>query len=529
MAEDELAAIVCTGFVLAVALLVSMNLFFVKVIENGTGMTKAGFAGMVIHIDLCPQNFQNLPPHKAMTHLGLSFLVGHSLQAVIGEGSGLESQSSYVGQRSSPIQAWSLALNYPIEGGIITNWDDMEKIWQFAIYNELHTSPEQHAVLLTESPLNPAAKREKMASIMFETFNVPAFYVQMPAVLSLYYGKPTGLVIDSGHGASYAVPIYQDLRCGTLSCLWISLGGISPNASSEISMSEDLTIASPAEYEIVREIKEKRCYVALNYEQEIRNVDTSTALETSFELPDGRILDRGAERFRAPETLFQPSVCHFEGSGIHEIAYSSIARCDPDMHRSLYSHVSLSGGNTMFPGFAERLKKELKSLAPANFEVRVVAHADRRYAAWIGGSILGSLSTFDNLSISRQEYDEFGPAIVHRMSMTAKGYNLRIAFSFEIEHCYLTIFHIASCFMSVVNRTSSVANLWAFGQGEECQVDLFSNPSSVLRMVDISPRISSSVGFPLLALEASRNKSPVCRFDSDSFEYRPMSHLGGDE
>ncbi|KAK6996524.1 actin family [Favolaschia claudopus] len=374
MADDKLAAIV---------------------IENGTGMTKAGFAGYDAPRAVFPS------------------VIGYSRQAVIGVGSGVESKNSYVGDEAQSKRG-ILALNYPIEGGIITNWDDMEKIWQFAISNELRTSPEQHAVLLTESPLNPADKREKMASVMFETFNVPAFYVQMPAVLSLYYGKPTGLVIDSGHGASYVVPIYQGsaLRHAIMP---LDISGRDITECLVRNFNErGFNIASPAEYEIVREIKEKRCYVALDYEQEIRDVDTSTALETSFELPDGRILDRGTERLRAPETLFQPSVCGLEGSGIHETAYSSIARCDPDMHRSLYSHVSLCGGNTMFPGLAERLKKELKSLAPAKFEVRVVAHADRKYAAWIGGSILGSLSTFDNISISRQEYDEFGPAIVHR-------------------------------------------------------------------------------------------------------------------
>merc|ERR1719230_1804265 len=91
---------------------------------------------------------------------------------------------------------------YPIEHGIVTNWDDMEKIWHHAFYNQLRS--------LTEAPLNPKANRERMTQIMFETFQVPAMYVAIQAVLSLYAsGRTTGVVLDSGDGVSHTVPVYE--------------------------------------------------------------------------------------------------------------------------------------------------------------------------------------------------------------------------------------------------------------------------------------------------------------------------------
>jgi actin-related protein len=118
--------------------------------------------------------------------------------------------------------------------------------------------------------------------------------------------------------------------------------------------------------------------------------------------------------FRAPEALFQPSVLGQEAAGIHETTYNSIMKCDVDIRKDLYGNIVMSGGTTMYPGIADRMQKEINALAPSSMKVKIVAPPERKYSVWIGGSILASLSTFQQMWISKQEYDESGPSIVYR-------------------------------------------------------------------------------------------------------------------
>ena len=388
------------------------------VIDNGSGSCRAGFAGDKAPWVLFPCVVGR--PDKS------------SAAAVEDEDEGEDPEpdkpddETYVGG-AAVSRRELLVLHYPIEHGVVTNWDDMEKIWHHAFYNELRVAPEEHPVLLTEAPLNPKANRERMTTLMFETFNVPAMYVNIQAVLSLNAsGRTTGLVVDCGDSATCCTVVYDCYIIPSAS-VRLEFGGRDlTNFMMSILTDRGGYSFTAADFELVREIKEKYCFTALEYEDELdRARESPTTIEKTVELPDGSSMKLGTELLRCPEVLFRfdklsehgtmiPNLVDLNRRGLHELVYQSVAKCELGIRKDLYANIVLAGGSTMFRGIAERMTREIRALAPAAMKVKVVADRERRSSAWIGGSLLVNTKGFENMWVSRSEYDHSGPRIVHQ-------------------------------------------------------------------------------------------------------------------
>eukprot|EP01084_Bolivina_argentea_P226432 382505_1 len=287
-----------------------------------------------------------------------------------------------------------------------------------------------------------------MTQIMFETFNVPSFYVSIQAILSLYAdGRTTGIVMDSGDGVTHTVPIYEGYTLPH-AVLRLDLAGRDiTEYLLKLLNKKGYKLNKSFQREHVEKIKKKLGYVALDYDKELKSFNG----EEEYELPDGNVITIGIERFQFSELLFKPKLIdkYKYYCGIHEMLYQSVMKCDVDIRKDLFNNIVLCGGNMMFKGIDERLFEEMKRFEMicsddlvngylrkyylnnknnkplysdiiclmnkyVSFGCNIIETENRNYSSWIGGSILSSLSTFEEMWITKDEYDEAGPSIVHR-------------------------------------------------------------------------------------------------------------------
>uniref|UniRef100_A0A8C6MFI5 Actin related protein 1B n=1 Tax=Nothobranchius furzeri TaxID=105023 RepID=A0A8C6MFI5_NOTFU len=297
------------------------------VIDNGSGVIKAGFAGDQIP-KYCFPNYVGRPKHVRVM-------------------AGALEGDLFIGPKAEEHRGL-LSVRYPMEHGIVKDWNDMERIWQYVYSKEqLQTFSEEHPVLLTEAPLNPSKNREKAAEIFFETFNVPALFISMQAVLSLYAsGRTTGVVLDSGDGVTHVVPIYEGFAIPH-SIMRVDIAGRDVSRYLRLLLrKEGYNFNTSAEFEVVRTIKERACYLSLNPQKD----ETLETEKVQYVLPDGSPLNIGPARFRAPELLFRPDLIGDESSGIHEVLAYAIQKSDMDLRRTLFSTIVLCGGSTLIKG-----------------------------------------------------------------------------------------------------------------------------------------------------------------------------------
>lgn len=371
------------------------------VIDTGSGQMKVGQAGDDLPCSIFPNIIGRPKYEKVMETGGKQYYIGDEAQKKRGV----------------------LTLQYPVNKGIISSWDDMTKIWDHTFKNVLRVDPKGKKVMQTEPPNNPRSNRHKMTEIMFETFEVDKFFVQIQAVLSLQAaGKTTGCVLDSGDGVSHTVPIYEGYTMSP--CInRANIAGRTVTTYLQKLLSsrnenQYIDFTKSNEFEIVRQIKENKCYIALDYEAEKKKFADNPELGCDIKLPDGSSIHVDTELFEACEVFFDSakgqSVTNEEYKSLQDLLHQSIYKSDVDIRLELLNNIVLSGGSTCFTNYKERLESELAKKLPSEVKVRVISpdNKEKLQSVWIGGSVLAGLTTFESQWITKQEYDERGPVIV---------------------------------------------------------------------------------------------------------------------
>jgi actin, other eukaryote len=298
-----------------------------------------------------------------------------------------------------------LNLSYPIEKGIIQNFDQMERIWHHTFHNELRMSPEEKRLIMNEEPGNTKEKREKTTEIMFEMFNVPGFYLEQSSVLTMFAsGRTTGVVLNMGHTKNDVCCIHEG---NILPVSEIShLGGRDLTKFLQKSLLEsgyNLGVHPYTITESAKRIKEKLCF--------IRN--SNDLGKGVYKLPDGNMVTLEKERYLATEMLFNKYNEPGDELSIQEIVSTCIKSRDDEIREELYKNIILSGGGSMFKGITERLMNELKFYHSK--EIKISDPPTRDYSNFSGASILASMSSLESKWIKTEHYHEFGPHVINNV------------------------------------------------------------------------------------------------------------------
>ncbi|XP_040846094.1 actin-like protein 9 [Ochotona curzoniae] len=362
------------------------------VIDMGTGTCKVGFAG------------QTRPIYTVATVLGCQARKPTDTE----QQPRLE---TYIGEaaRAHP----ELALVQPLRHGIVVDWEAAEVLWRHLLEHDLRVGPQDHPLLFSDPPFSPATNREKLVEVAFESLHAPAMYVASQSVLSAYaHGRVSGLVVDTGHGVTYTVPVFQGYNLPHATERLDLAGNHLTAFLAEVLLGSGFPLGQQ-DLNTVENIKHRYCYVAADIQRELARPEHEC--RQTLRLPDGRTVTLGKELFQCPELLFRPPpMPGLAPVGLPTMAEQSLRKVSLDARSDVAHNVLLCGGSSLFPGFEGRFRAELLRSLPPEAHVVVAAQPTRHFSVWIGGSILASLRAFQSCWILREEYEEQGPHIVYR-------------------------------------------------------------------------------------------------------------------
>jgi len=371
----------------------------VIVCDSGSGYVKAGYAGATFPENDSPCAVGSADANGARVFVGRQQLVDPP-------------------QQPAPPHR-DIRIIHPIVNGIVQDWDAMEAVWSHTFRDVLSTDPAGKTVMLTEQPGNPLTARQRTLEIMFERFGLSEAYIQGQAVLSLYsQGLLSGLVLESGHGITHAVPVFDGYTDPLLAQRLPVAGRHITHYLLELLQRRGHPLSLGTDLPVAEGIKESACYVARDYSQEVKLARETVCRVERYTLPDGRTIRIGAERFAAPEALFNPSLLGVESPGVAELVHRCIHACPIDLRLPLYEHVVLSGGTTMFPGFPSRLEEELRSLyrekvlkgetaGVSKLKLRVDDPPRRKHTVFIGAAVLADIMKDQReFWVSKAEWEE---------------------------------------------------------------------------------------------------------------------------
>ena len=306
----------------------------------------------------------------------------------------------------------STTFRSPVLRGQVQSWDGLEAVIS-TCFSADDFDPSGASVLIAEQSLNPKAAREHTAQLLFESLDVGSAYICLAGQLALFAsGLTSGVVLESGGGVTHAVPIYDGYprREGILRAAW---GGedVSGMAASWLGGVTDADV----DLATGRALKEQLGAVLPE-----AGADPAAAGISSlpFKLPDGsEVVVDGADRARYGEALFGGAIQDSLFDPFHTMVSSSVSLLDPEIRAGMYASVVLSGGNSLFPGAADRLRTELKAWNGATTPVSVTMPKDPLSAVWQGGSIVTQVGVFKKMCVTKVGYAEFGPNLLHRKCM----------------------------------------------------------------------------------------------------------------